>query len=87
MDPRVATKSRVVDRQKNMNAIPAALHRTGHEDPITQHVNPVPLRAELGQNPPLTTGLPGLAGMRQGVARESRATPPEACGGAGGPAL
>ena len=67
--------------------VTAPFHSTGQEDPITQHVNPVPLCAELGQNPPLSTGLPGLAGLLQGVARGSRATPPEPCGGAGGPAL
>ena len=67
--------------------VTAPLHSTGQEDPITQHVNPVPLHAELGQNPPLTTGLPGLAGVLQGVARGARATPPEPCGGAGGLAL
>ena len=32
--------------------VTAPLHSTGQDDPITQHVNPVPQCAELGQNPP-----------------------------------
>ena len=67
--------------------VTAPLHDTGQDDPNTQLVNPVPLCAEFGQNPPLSTGLPGLAGLLQGVVRGSRATPPEPCGGADGPAL
>ena len=66
--------------------VTAPLHVTGQDDPNTQHVNPGPLWAELGHNPPLSTGS-GLAGLLQGVVRGSRATPPEPCGGAAGPAL
>ena len=68
---------------QQQGAVP--LQSTGQTNPDTQHVDPVqPLHAELGQDIPLT---PGLAGLHQGVASDSRATPTEPCGWAGSSAL